>query len=143
MPSTLTVISALLSWIACAPSEAEVTDSPIQEAPQDKPDCVMRLQPESLDFGPHLIGAEPLVYVLLVSNSGDAYCSFREMPISPGGEFDVGALGSVVVPPGGEVTMQLSFAPSDVGPRQASLAVWIEELEAPVLMLLSGEGVLE
>lgn len=135
----------LLTLLACGPSRAEdSTGREIQDSPvgQEPGPCGLSVQPELLDFGLATLGAEPVGYLLLLANAGPGRCSLGELTMEPEGEFSVGAIGSIVVPIGGEMTMGVHFEPVDVGPSQATLQIWIDELDQAVAVLLTGEGTL-
>lgn len=139
------MIALLLTLLACGPSRAG--DSAGQEKAEapvglEAGPCGAGVQPELLDLGAATLGGEPVGQILLFSNAGPGRCSLGELIIEPEGEFSVGGIGSIVLPIGGEMTMGIDFEPVEVGPRQASFQIWIDELDQAIEVLLTGEGIL-
>jgi hypothetical protein len=138
------VISLLA--LACIQPNGEASESTQvgdTHSGTDSGNCVLSVRPEVLDFESHSVGLEPQERLLMLRNSGDADCSLTDLLVDPVGEFEVGSVGSVVVPAGGESSMIVQFRPGDSGPREATLEIWAEELEVPLRVSLLGQGVLE
>ena len=104
---------------------------------------VISYTPGSLDFGTRSVGAVSSAQVVTVSNSGTANLVLSELKFAgdhPGDfQIDSGAL-PITVAPGGNTSLQVKFAPTAIGQRNATLVLTTNAASSPHVLALTGNG---
>jgi len=101
------------------------------------------LSTTSLDFGTQLIGTSSAPQVVTLTNTGAVSLTISSIAVSGADSEDFGQTNTCGshLPPGASCTISVTFAPTQTGPRTASLTITDNGAGSPQLVSLSGTGV--
>jgi FG-GAP-like repeat/Abnormal spindle-like microcephaly-assoc'd, ASPM-SPD-2-Hydin len=101
------------------------------------------LSTTSLDFGIQVIGTSSAPQVVTLTNTGIFSLTISSIAVSGADSADYGQTNTCGsdLPPGASCTISVTFAPTQTGPRTASLTITDNGAGSPQLVSLSGTGV--
>lgn len=102
----------------------------------------IRIEPDSLDFGPHAMGV-PTSLPLTIHNSGAGALVISSLNLAGTNPGDFGITGSVpiTVAPGESQILTVTFTPAAAGPRSAHIEITTNERRGtPAQVFLNGFG---
>lgn len=130
--TTRTEIAPIL--VGTAPEEIVILDVPTgAELVND---------PGTLTFASRLVGGAPLVKPFDLTNAGRSVATVSGYTITgiDAADFTAPSGALPTIAPGQTVTLNVSFAPSDAGPRSATLSIASNDLLGPATLTLIGTG---
>jgi hypothetical protein len=140
-PAGLLVATALMVvgvWVACGGGGGGGSGSgPPPSAP------VVSLSSTSLTFGQQGMGTTSTAQAVTLSNTGNASLSISSITLSGTNSGDFAESGNCVstVAPGNNCTINVTFTPSAMGSRSASLVIADNASGSPQTVSLTGTGV--
>ncbi len=102
-------------------------------------DAAIAASPDPVGFGEVLLGSSATTDVVLTNSAGQAAVQVETASTS-GGPFTVTSGLPVLLGPGESTTVQVSFAPSAIGPANGTLTVGHSGVNSPLTVDLSGAG---
>lgn len=163
-PFTWTVVGALPHNLQLAPSgntatvsgtpdteantvafSIKVTDSANESATQSysvsmlaEPDTLSFAPTAGLSFGPELVGTASTAQTATLTNNGNSAVVINN--VAAGGDFSESNTCGSGLAAGASCTIKVTFAPSQMGLRKASITVTDDTAGSPHLLSLSGIG---
>ncbi len=129
-----------LLLLACSDWELVPNTPPVTGITEDEV-CVLSADPEMYDFGDSPVQELPLEASVRLLNDGGAPCQIQGLSLSEGLRFEVGALGTVLIPPGQETTFRLEYLPQTAGLDIDTVLVDSNDPESPTLEIpVQGTG---
>jgi hypothetical protein len=121
--------------LACGPA-------PDDSAPPDDPGTpALVLSAGYLDFGELLLGEDSSTQVLTMSNAGDATVHIFQVVLEdPDQPFQAVDIGSPMLAPGEQTTLELAFEPLALGEFGTFLEVQSDDPHSPSRVILEGVG---
>jgi hypothetical protein len=101
--------------------------------------ATVTVSPANLNFGNALIGTQSPAQKVTLANTGGSPLTIASIVIT-GADFGQKNNCGSGLPPGASCTINVVFAPTQVGPRAASLSITDNALGSPQLVSLSGNG---
>lgn len=136
---------ATLGWAAAVGSAGCAAPAPAEDTAEDAADEVVVagdivVEPGAVAFGDVALGEEAATTVRIVNAGFDAL-EIRTL-VGEGDAFAISAISTVLVAPGGEATVTVTFAPVEIGVAEGSLTVTSSDPdEGTVTIPLDGSGV--
>ncbi|MCB9763471.1 MAG: choice-of-anchor D domain-containing protein [Alphaproteobacteria bacterium] len=135
----LTVFAA----VGCSEYVIEETKNDNDEITDDDvPDIAVN--PLEIDFGPLAVGdGASLSEVVTITNEGEGDLHIQAITLEdPETPFEVGAIGSVLVPPGQATTFVVTFSPETAASNSGTVLVQSDDPDESVVeVLLLGDGI--
>ena len=123
----------------------KVTDSANESATQSysvsmlaEPDTLSFAPTAGLSFGPELVGTASTAQTATLSNNGNSGVVINN--VAAGGDFAESNTCGSGLAAGGSCTIKVTFAPSQMGLRKASITVTDDTAGSPHLLSVSGIG---
>lgn len=111
-------------------------------APPDDPGTpALVLSDGIIDFGEVLLGEAPSTHTLTLSNRGDATVHVHELSLEdPDQPFRATDIGSPILAPGEQTTVELAFEPTTIGSFGTFFEVVSDDPHSPSRAILEGVG---